>query len=50
MPSFIFSPAARQDLLEIWQYISEESPENAIKVLDSIEQKCSIERQSTLPV
>ena len=42
MPSFIFSPAARQDLLEIWQYIAEESPENAVKVLDTIEEKCRL--------
>lgn len=42
MPSFIFSPAARQDLIEIWEYISQESTENALKVLSTIEEKCHL--------
>lgn len=40
MPSFIFSPAARQDLLDIWAYIAEENIETATKVLTIIEEKC----------
>jgi len=45
MSSFIFSPAARQDLIEIWQYIAEEKIEIAIKVLSKIEEKChNVER------
>ncbi|MBN9413431.1 MAG: type II toxin-antitoxin system RelE/ParE family toxin [Candidatus Paracaedimonas acanthamoebae] len=40
MSLFIFSPAAKQDLLEIWEYIAEESTVTALKVLSTIEQKC----------
>ncbi|MBN9344250.1 MAG: type II toxin-antitoxin system RelE/ParE family toxin [Candidatus Paracaedimonas acanthamoebae] len=40
MSSFIFSPAARQDLIEIWQYIAEENIETATKILSKIEEKC----------
>lgn len=30
---FVLTPEAREDLLEIWNYIAEDSPENADKVL-----------------
>lgn len=40
MVSFIFSPVARQDLIEIWKYIAEENVVNATKVLSKIEENC----------
>lgn len=40
MGSYIFSPAAKQDLHEIWHYISKENPTNALRILDEIEEKC----------
>ena len=32
-PRFVLTPQARADLLEIWNYIAEDSPENADRVL-----------------
>lgn len=34
---YVISPAARQDLLDIWDYVSTESPQGALNVLDKIE-------------
>ena len=35
-PRFVLTPQARADLLEIWNYISEDSPENADRVLERL--------------
>jgi plasmid stabilization system protein ParE len=32
----VLTPQARADLLEIWNYIAEESPENADRVLERL--------------
>ena len=40
MSSVYFSPAARQDLNEIWSYIAGDSPEAATRFVDSIERQC----------
>jgi len=39
MSSFILSPAARQDLIEIWDYITEDSINAADKVIHTIYEK-----------
>lgn len=33
-PRFVLTPQARADLLEIWNYIAEDSPQNADRVLE----------------
>jgi plasmid stabilization system protein ParE len=35
-PRFVLTPQARADLLEIWTYIAEDSPENADRVLERL--------------
>jgi len=35
-------PTARSDLIEIWQYIADDSPENADRFLDTLEEKMSL--------
>lgn len=42
MSSFIFSPAARLDLLEIWDYIAEDNVTAADKVTHTIHQQCKL--------
>jgi plasmid stabilization system protein ParE len=42
MSSFIFSPAAQQDLIEIWQYIAEDNLRAADKVIQTIQEKCNL--------
>jgi toxin ParE1/3/4 len=39
MPSLITSPEAEQDLLDIWLYIAEDSPGNADRFMDRLEEK-----------
>jgi plasmid stabilization system protein ParE len=36
LPRFVLTPQARADLLEIWNYIAEDSPENADQVLERL--------------
>lgn len=40
MPTVIFTEAARQDLLGIWDYVATSNPGAADDVLDRIEQTC----------
>ena len=35
-PRFVLTPQARADLLEIWDYIAEDSPEDADRVLEQM--------------
>jgi toxin ParE1/3/4 len=35
-------PTARSDLIEIWQYIADDSPEDADRFLDTLEEKISL--------
>ena len=35
-PRFVLTPQARADLVEIWNYIAEDSPENADRVLERL--------------
>ena len=39
MPELIISPEAESDLLEIWFYIAQDSPVNADRFLDKLEEK-----------
>jgi len=39
MPSLIISPEAEQDLLDIWLYIAEDSPVNADRFLDRLDER-----------
>ncbi len=39
MPELIISPEAETDLLEIWFYIAQDSPVNADRFLDKLEEK-----------
>jgi toxin ParE1/3/4 len=39
MPELILSPEAEVDLLEIWLYIAEDSPVNADRFLDKLNEK-----------
>ena len=39
MPELIISPEAEADLLEIWFYIAQDSPVNADRFLDKLEEK-----------
>jgi plasmid stabilization system protein ParE len=34
---YIFSPEARQDLIDIWDYIAQDNPAAATRVVDAIE-------------
>lgn len=40
MPKFKLTPAAEQDLQEIWLYIAQDNPRAADKLLDRIEAQC----------
>ncbi len=42
MPSLIISPSARQDLLEIFDYIARDKPIAAASWIDKIEEKCNL--------
>ena len=35
-------PTARSDLIEIWQYIADDSPEDADRFLDTLEEKIGL--------
>ena len=35
-------PTARSDLIDIWQYIADDSPEDADRFLDTLEEKMSL--------
>lgn len=35
--NYLISPVAQQDLFDIWDYVSQESPQGAEKVIDKIE-------------
>ena len=35
-------PTARSDLIDIWQYIADDSPEDADRFLDTLEEKISL--------
>ena len=35
-------PTARSDLMDIWQYIADDSPEDADRFLDTLEEKMSL--------
>lgn len=35
-PRFVLTPQARADLVEIWNYIAEDNPENADRVLERL--------------
>lgn len=35
-------PTARSDLIEIWQYIADDSPEDADRFLDTLEEKMGL--------
>ena len=40
MANIQYSHLAKRDLAEIWLYIADDSPENAGKFIEHIEQKC----------
>lgn len=40
MPRLLKRPEAENDLEEIWWYIAQDSPHNADKFLDSIQERC----------
>ena len=42
MPTLIFAPSARQDLLELFDYIARDKPVAAANWIDRIEQKCKL--------
>ena len=42
MPKFKLTPAAEQNLQEIWLYITQDSPRAADKLLDRIEAQCEL--------
>ena len=42
MPQVIISPEAENDLLEIWLYIAEDSPINADRFLDKLNEKAEL--------
>ncbi len=42
MANVAYSELAEMDLLEIWQYIAEDSPMNADKFIDYLDEKCSL--------
>ena len=42
MPALIFSPSARQDLIEIFDYIAADDPIAAGEWIDKIEEKCEL--------
>ena len=42
MSSFIIAPAAKQDLIEIWQYIAEDNLSAADNIVNTIYEKCNL--------
>lgn len=42
MPALIFAPSARQDLLDIFDYIARDKPIAAANWIDKIEEKCAL--------
>jgi plasmid stabilization system protein ParE len=42
MASFVVSPAARQDLIDIWEYIAEDSINSADTVIHTIQDKFNL--------
>jgi toxin ParE1/3/4 len=40
MPRVLRKPLARADLLDIWNYVADDSPAKADRVLDSINKQC----------
>ena len=40
MSRLCFSPASRQDLVQILDYIAQDNPQAAVRFVDQIEQKC----------
>ena len=40
MPRVLRKPLARADLLEIWNYVADDSPANADRLLDIINKQC----------
>ncbi len=42
MPQLVFSPSARQDLSDIFDYIAQDKPIAAANWIDTIEQKCRL--------
>jgi toxin ParE1/3/4 len=42
MPRVLRKPLARADLLDIWNYVADDSPAKADRVLDSINKQCQI--------
>ena len=42
MPALIFAPSARQDLLDIFDYIARDKPVAAANWIDKIEKKCEL--------
>ncbi|MGH2541453.1 MAG: type II toxin-antitoxin system RelE/ParE family toxin, partial [Ardenticatenaceae bacterium] len=42
MPEVIRTPEARTDLIQIWLYISQNSPSAADRTLDEIERMCEL--------
>ena len=42
MPTLIFAPSARLDLLDIFDYIARDKPNAAANWIDKIEEKCAL--------
>ena len=40
MPRVLRTPLARADLIEIWNYVADDSPSNADRLLDLINKQC----------
>ena len=40
MPRVLRKPLARADLLDIWNYVADDSPAKADRLLDSIDKRC----------
>lgn len=47
MTKVIHSQKARLDLLSIWSYIAEDNPNAADKLLDTIDEKCTLLGENT---
>jgi toxin ParE1/3/4 len=48
MATFLTSPQARQDLLEIWSFVAQDSPAAANRLLDQIQSAFSILAENPL--
>ena len=42
MPRVLRKPLARADLLDIWNYVADDSPANADRLLDTINKQCQM--------